>query len=161
MGFKEFYTEAKITDLRAGVNNARIKRSKDMWSRYDHINRQGTAFFNTESVTTKGRQSWQQEIKPATRPRIFAHKTLNSFRKIYNGDIHVKCNCPDFKYRFGYRASQDGYILGKKETLPSNVTNPQPRFPQGTVCKHLETALKVLKPNISTMFSDWKGLFEE
>lgn len=156
MRFKEFYTEAKLNDLRGGVNPVRKQRAKNMWVKYNKLDKHGTLFFNVESVTTNGKKSWQTQVKPIQKPT--AEMTMKEFRATYNEDIAVKCNCPDFKYRFGYRATQDGYIYGKKEMLPSDITNPAPSFPQGTLCKHLENTLKVLRPNLSAAWGHWKKL---
>ena len=53
-------------------------------------------------------------------------------------NIQVYCSCPDFRYRFAYTATKKGWMAGKPEDRPSNITNPRLR---GGVCKHL---IKVL-----------------
>lgn len=48
--------------------------------------------------------------------------------------IKISCSCPDFRYRFSYKASVKGYKAGTLETRPSNITNPNLK---GGVCKHI------------------------
>lgn len=50
-------------------------------------------------------------------------------------DVYVNCQCPDFKYRYNFSASQHNYKYGPKETRPAKITNPQDNI--GAVCKHL------------------------
>lgn len=48
--------------------------------------------------------------------------------------IQVVCDCPDFKYRFAYMATQKGYGLDTHEDRPANITNPRSK---GGLCKHI------------------------
>ena len=50
-------------------------------------------------------------------------------------DLRVSCTCGDWKYRIAYRASENGYIYGEKETRAANITNPNDT--KGSLCKHL------------------------
>lgn len=50
-------------------------------------------------------------------------------------NIKVKCQCPDWQYRFGYWASKNDFILGDKENRPSDKTNPKDNL--GSACKHV------------------------
>lgn len=50
-------------------------------------------------------------------------------------DVYVRCSCDDFKYRYGYWASEHDYIYGPKQSIPAEITNPQDDI--GAVCKHL------------------------
>jgi len=54
-------------------------------------------------------------------------------------DIHVDCTCADFRYRYAFVASKNGYKYGKAETRPSNITNPNDDI--GATCKHLVSLL--------------------
>ncbi len=54
-------------------------------------------------------------------------------------DVYVRCQCPDFKYRFAYHASRFDYIYGSPERRPSNITNPNDDI--GATCKHLCSVL--------------------
>lgn len=58
---------------------------------------------------------------------------------INTSDILVNCNCPDFKYRLAYWASQNGFKAGQKEDRPTEITNPANN--KGSLCKHILTAL--------------------
>ena len=81
---------------------------------------------------------------------------LSEFREYYNNDVRVYCDCPDFKYRFAYRGTDEKYKVGLREVRPSNKTNPEEfGFPQGTVCKHLDNALGVLKANIPKILKNF------
>lgn len=51
-----------------------------------------------------------------------------------NNDVFVNCQCPDFKYRFGYWSTANDYKQGSPELRPSNITNPNDNI--GSVCKH-------------------------
>ncbi len=159
MNFKEFYSfqyinEATATELRQGTSKTKKLRSEPVSSEYVSINKQGTVKFKSTAVTTPGVDNWIQEIKPVKRVR--ATTTLKNFRDAYNKDLLVKCKCNDFKYRYAYRATEDGYILGKKEGRDSDITNPSPVFPEGTVCKHIHNALSVIKANIPKMYKEFK-----
>lgn len=50
-------------------------------------------------------------------------------------DLKVSCTCADWKFRLAYRASEEGYIYGEKETRPAEKTNPKDT--KGSLCKHL------------------------
>lgn len=50
-------------------------------------------------------------------------------------DLRVSCTCADWKFRLAYKASEEGYIYGEKETRPAEKTNPKDT--KGSLCKHL------------------------
>ena len=50
-------------------------------------------------------------------------------------DLRVSCTCADWRFRLAYKASQEGYIYGEKETRPADITNPKDT--KGSLCKHL------------------------
>lgn len=50
-------------------------------------------------------------------------------------DVYIRCSCPDWKYRFGYWATRNNIIVGEKEDIPSDETNPDDRL--GPACKHV------------------------
>ena len=54
---------------------------------------------------------------------------------INKSDVFIRCNCPDFYYRFGFQDSVHNIIMGQKETRPSNITNPDNTL--GSGCKHV------------------------
>ena len=58
---------------------------------------------------------------------------------IDSSDVKIDCNCPDFKYRLAYYASQKGYKSGEQETRPADITNPNDS--KGALCKHILVAL--------------------
>ena len=49
-------------------------------------------------------------------------------------DLKINCTCPDFKYRYAYTATKDGFKEGTDERRPSLITNPDRK---GGACKHL------------------------
>lgn len=55
-------------------------------------------------------------------------KTLN------NQDVHLKCNCPDFAYRFAYWANKNKYGI-QYEPRAAKITNPNDS--KGAGCKHI------------------------
>lgn len=56
--------------------------------------------------------------------------------KSFNSDnVYIRCSCPDFYYRFGYWASVNDIIEGTRQTIPSEVTNPEDKL--GSGCKHI------------------------
>ena len=54
-------------------------------------------------------------------------------------DVKVDCTCADWKYRYAYWASQNGYKYGPAEDRPSDKTNPDDTL--GATCKHLNLLL--------------------
>ena len=62
---------------------------------------------------------------------------LKMLKRAFNKEDHVlvRCDCPDFRYRFGYWASVNDLILGEKEDRPSDITNPDNKL--GPACKHV------------------------
>lgn len=55
------------------------------------------------------------------------------------GDIKVRCDCADFRYRQSYWLSVNGAIAGDPETRPSDITNPNDT--KGSGCKHIQMVL--------------------
>lgn len=53
-------------------------------------------------------------------------KAINNaiMQSIDGMDIKVDCTCPDWIYRFAYRATKYDYKYGKPENRPANITNP-------------------------------------
>jgi hypothetical protein len=51
-----------------------------------------------------------------------------------SANILVNCSCPDFRYRFSYKATKDKYNFGFSEDRPPERTNPNLK---GSACKHL------------------------
>lgn len=54
-------------------------------------------------------------------------------------DVKVSCDCGDWRYRFAYWATQNGYNYGPPENRPSDQTNPDDSL--GATCKHLSLLL--------------------
>lgn len=54
-------------------------------------------------------------------------------------DVKVNCTCADWRYRFAYVATINGYKYGPPEDRPSNITNPDDDL--GSTCKHLSLLL--------------------
>lgn len=49
-------------------------------------------------------------------------------------DLKVNCSCPDFRYRFAYKATNHNYKYGSAEMRPASITNPDDH---GIACKHI------------------------
>jgi len=60
-----------------------------------------------------------------------------------SADVKVSCNCGDFKYRFKYYATQQGYNVGSEENREAKITNPNDS--KGAACKHILAILNNLK----------------
>ena len=61
---------------------------------------------------------------------------IRSFVSAFNsGDVYIHCSCPDFKYRFNYWVTVNGFNSGAPEHIPSDITNP--RDTKGAGCKHI------------------------
>ena len=58
-------------------------------------------------------------------------------------DVYIFCECPDWEFRFGYWASVNDIIVGDKEDIPSDITNPNNTL--GPCCKHICLVLTNLK----------------
>lgn len=58
-------------------------------------------------------------------------------RAFRNEDILLYCSCPDFRYRYAYIATQQGYIIDEShsEYRPAKITNPNDSL--GSACKHV------------------------
>lgn len=62
--------------------------------------------------------------------------------KAFNSDnVYVRCSCPDFKYRFAYFATKNGYIAGEGEDRPNRFDRTNKNDTMGGTCKHIAIAL--------------------
>jgi len=73
--------------------------------------------------------------------RINLQLVIKALSKAFDkaDDVLVDCTCPDFRYRFKYHASQNGFNYGDPETRPSDIRNPNDNL--GATCKHLSGML--------------------
>lgn len=73
--------------------------------------------------------------------RINLQMVIKALRRAFDAtdDVKVDCSCADFRYRFAYWATQNGYKYGAPENRPSDVTNPDDML--GATCKHLDLLL--------------------
>lgn len=69
--------------------------------------------------------------------QVIARALLKAFD--LSNDVKVDCDCADYRYRFKYYASKNGYQYGAPETRPSDITNPNDDI--GATCKHLSRIL--------------------
>lgn len=70
-------------------------------------------------------------------PRLNLKEVTAALTRAYSrNDVLVRCSCPDFKYRYAYWATIDGYIYGDTEMRPPQYkrTNMDGK---GATCKHL------------------------
>lgn len=61
------------------------------------------------------------------------------FEALNSNDVKINCSCADFKYRFAYQATRNGYKSGELENRESNITNPNNNL--GAACKHILAVL--------------------
>lgn len=73
--------------------------------------------------------------------RINLQMVIKALRRAFDStdDVKVDCSCADFRYRYAYWATKNGYKYGAPETRPSDVTNPDDML--GATCKHLDLLL--------------------
>lgn len=65
---------------------------------------------------------------------------IRSLVNTFNSDnVYIRCNCPDFYYRFGFFLSKDDIIYGERQDIPSDITNPDNTL--GAGCKHVMLVL--------------------
>lgn len=157
MSFKNFYElikEKTINDIKDRTDGVRTFNSKPVASYYKSINNRGTITFNSTAITGPERygvDEWVQTIRPHEKPK--KGMNLKEFRKVYDGDIDVQCNCPDFKWGgFEYIATKDDYKYGKIQTIRPDIRNPDLI---GSTCKHLYNVLTVLKANLPEIRNDF------
>ena len=77
----------------------------------------------------------KKEVKDNS--NVFNFKVIyKALVKAFNDDdVYISCNCPDWKYRFGYVATKNKYSSQlPPELRPSNITNP--KDDKGAGCKH-------------------------
>ena len=63
--------------------------------------------------------------------RMITRALITGFSR---GDVYIHCTCPDFKYRYAYFSTKNGYNSGAPENVPSDETNPHDEL--GSCCKH-------------------------
>lgn len=73
--------------------------------------------------------------------RINLQMVIKALRRAFDAtdDVKVDCTCADFRYRYAYWATKNGYKYGAPETRPSDETNPDDML--GATCKHLDLLL--------------------
>jgi len=138
--------ELTVKKLRKGLDPRSKSKSKVLKTKFSRIDKDGTAHFVTPSGTHPTTTKWKQKIQISELPAFFKDKNskLTSKARVVKAlkkDVKVMCDCPAFKF-WGYKyiTTQLGSSL-ENETRPPNIRNPKRR---GTVCKHLEVALRVL-----------------
>lgn len=71
--------------------------------------------------------------------------------------IQVACDCPDFRYRFAYMATQKGYGFNTVEGRPANIRNPKNK---GGICKHIVKILNVPSKWIPRVATQVRGYLD-
>lgn len=79
----------------------------------------------------------QQETKKNPDLKVDLRLILQALKRSFNKEdkVLVRCNCPDAKFRMAYWQSVHDIILGEKETIASDETNPHDNL--GPACKHV------------------------
>lgn len=64
-----------------------------------------------------------------------------------NDDVLVRCNCPDFKWRFSFYNHLDKSLYGRKPRKYEAVTSRPPANPQQMpgMCKHVMATVRALQ----------------
>jgi hypothetical protein len=160
MNFKDFYYQLKeetINDIKGNVDSLRKDNALPVVSTYESINKRGTITFKSTAITSPGRYGiyeWTQRVRPHKKP--VSSSSLKAFREIYDGDVDVACDCPDFKFGgYQYIATKGDFKLGKAQTISPDIRNPNL---EGTTCRHLANVLTVVKTNLPSAYKDFKKL---
>lgn len=138
--------EATRLEILKAADSARKARAKKLTTKYMGVTQKnGWIQFQTYSQYTPGLKYIQTiKLKEAKDMKHFKEfKERDIVRLFLNGDLQVKCSCPDFKFRFSYLTYQLGYGLTKENRFPK-IVNPNLK---GSVCKHLLCVLTVLNNN--------------
>lgn len=148
--------ELKAKEIRARTDKASVMRSKLLSTHYEGTNSQGTLSFVTESGTKPGQGIfWLQKIKLLELNKHLNDNTLNlqqRIRKATEGELKVTCDCIAFKYwGWAYIMTKENSKHGYQELRRPKEKNPALK---GSVCKHLENALRVMTFNVQTISRD-------
>lgn len=87
-------------------------------------------------------------MKPSDKKKVITtavNRCLNSSK------TRVSCSCPDFTYRYTYKATKDDYNFGFKEDRFPSKRNPELT---GSVCKHLLGVLNAPSMWVSRVVRD-------
>lgn len=86
----------------------------------------------------------KRRIKQRKVTRVELKDVIYSLVSAFNGDnVYIFCECPDYKYRLAYWATQNNITSGRKENIPSKITNPNNDLGPG--CKHIMLVLSNTK----------------
>lgn len=138
--------EATRLEILKSADSARKARAKKLTTKYMGVTQKnGWIQFQTYSQYTPGLKYIQTvKLKEAKDMKHFKEfKEKDIVRLFLNGDLQVKCTCPDFRYRYSYMTYQMGYGLTRENRYPK-IVNPDLK---GSVCKHLLCVLTVLNNN--------------
>jgi len=120
-------------------------RSQKISSKFAGL-RGNILYFLSLSATIPGKK-WKQQIDLVELPKHL-EKPGGIWKKVVkalDGDIRIRCDCPAFKYwGYWYIGGVFDYLIGKKTRRNPHIRNPSLK---GTVCKHLNNVLSILKSN--------------
>lgn len=142
----QYILEYTSKQLLHGAEKKRKQRAKHLTTRYMGINpNRGWIRFVTHSQYTPSIKYTQYiELSESKDIKYFKEfKPRDIVRLLLSGDIRVSCTCPDFKYRYSYKAYKNKYGLKRENRFPK-VRNPKLNH---TICKHLIVVLSVLGSN--------------
>lgn len=148
--------EKTISDFRSDEDPKRKERTKTIGTFLRSVTKNWTVGYDSTAVTTEGVSFHQQFIQPVNIPKPTA--TIEEVREAFNGDVLLSCSCKDFQYRYRYWATENEYVYGKEETRPAVITNPSNLL--GFGCKHLINMIRVIRPNIPLIVSEYKKNYE-
>lgn len=147
-----------------------VRSKKQIFTYYQSTDKNGVVEFITPSGTTPG-VWWRQRIKLEDLDSLLKKykdkwKPKQIVAKAIQGKLKVQCNDPAggdepswLYWGFKYKASIQGYNLGKKEDRKPDIRNPRLK---GSTCKHLIAAMQNLPFHTGVIVKDLTktGVFE-
>jgi len=153
MHFKQFLIETNLQEIQKDGESKRKRRAKrTITSELNDVTYTGKVEYKSNAYTTPDVDFWIQRIRPVN--AIPENCSFKKFQELYEKDIRVNCNCPDFGYGgFNFIASLNNYKLGQKEDRSPDIRNPKL---EGSVCKHLHSCLTRLPNDMRKIYKMWK-----
>ncbi|AWD93019.1 hypothetical protein HSE3_gp067 [Bacillus phage vB_BceM-HSE3] len=128
---------------------------------FGHLEAEGDLIITAEVHSSSGIvynvvieiDGFHSELRKNFRHTKVLHKSVEKALRstIKSKELSVDCTCPDFKYRYAYVASVNGYKSGNQEDRPAKITNPNNK---GRACKHVISTVS----NISQWINELRSM---
>lgn len=128
-GIKSVKMNATVETCTVSIDGSRE------WDRKPHSYQTRIKFNNYKLIRTAEGMSWSDKA-----------------RLLLEDNVQVHCTCDAYKYFYQWAATKRGFAL-ESQKIPARIRNPKKH---GTVCKHLEHALKYLGGNYQVIASAMK-----